>query len=95
MQNETKFKTKVLAHLRATPGLWSCKTQMRSIRGIPDIIGCYKSKFFAWELKCDDNKVAAKGLQAYHLRLIQEAGGIAREVTPENFEECFKELINV
>lgn len=92
-QPETKFKVKVMAHLKATPGLWFFKVQMVSVRGIPDIIGCYQGKFFAWELKVGRNKVAAKGLQAYHLRCIEEAGGIAREVNPENFQEIFKELL--
>lgn len=95
MQKETVFKIKVMAHLKATPGLWFTKVSQRSVRGIPDIIGCYRGRLFAWELKVGRNKVAPKGLQAYHLRCIEEAGGIAREVNPDNFEQIFKELLNV
>jgi hypothetical protein len=82
-----------MATLKATPDLWFVKVQQRSVKGIPDIIGCYKGFFFAWELKVGSNRVAKKSLQAYTLRCIEEAGGIAREVTPDNFDAVYKELI--
>ncbi len=69
------------------------KIQQVTLRGAPDIFMCYKSRFIAWELKVPPNKVKLGSLQAYHLKCINDAGGIAREVTPDNFEECLKEIL--
>ncbi len=92
MQPESRFKNKVLARLRAIPNLYVVKIQQVSIRGIPDIIGCYRGYFFAWELKVGKNKIKPGSLQWLNLELINKAEGIAREVRPENLEECIKEL---
>lgn len=51
---------------------------------------CRNGKFVAWELKVGNNKITA--LQEHNLKQIQKAGGIARVVTPENLDECLKEL---
>jgi len=57
-----------------------------------DVIICYNGKFFGWELKRSAKEKPTK-LQEYNIRLICEAGGKARLVNPENFEESLKELI--
>ena len=93
MQPETKFKQKVLAKLKAIPGLYYIKVQQVSVRGIPDVIICYHGKFVAWELKVGKNKVKTGSLQEYNLNLIKKAGGVAIEVTPQNFEQSLKELL--
>jgi hypothetical protein len=46
--------------------------------------------FVAWELKVGKNPLTE--LQQYNLKRIREAGGIAREVTPDNLEEAMEEL---
>ena len=72
--------------------MWFVKIQQVSIRGIPDLLGCYRGFLFAFELKVGSNK--ASPLQAHVIKEILNAGGIARVVTPENLEECIVELLN-
>ena len=88
---ETRFQERVKRRLIKVPNLWLVKAQMVAIRGIPDILFCYRGNFFAWELKVGDNK--ASKLQAWRIQEIRKAGGHARVVTPENFEQAFKEDI--
>lgn len=87
---ETRFKMKVQSRLATIPNLWVVKIQQVALRGIPDIIICYKGKFFAWELKVGKNDVTQ--LQQHVLNNISKAGGVARVVTPDNLEECMEEL---
>lgn len=86
---ETKFKEKVIARLKEIPHLWYAKIQSVSIRGIPDLLICYKGNFVAWELKTDIGTPEA--LQEYTLNNIRKAGGAARIVTPSNVAEAFME----
>lgn len=95
---EHKFQEYVKARLKVEPDLYHFTKEALSIRGIPDLIGCYKGRFFAWELK-RSAKEASKttgriALQLYTLKLIRKAGGIGRVVHPDNFEECLSELLN-
>ena len=91
MQKETSFKIKVQNKLKQVHSLYQIKVQMVSLRGVPDILMCYKGRFIAWELKVGKNK--ASDLQQFHLESIRKAGGIARVVTPENFDECLGEIL--
>jgi len=92
MQKETKFKLRVQSRLAGLKplGIWVLKTQQVATRGIPDIIICCQGLFFAWELKVGSNR--ATELQEFNLRQITKAGGYARVVTPENWDEAFEEL---
>jgi hypothetical protein len=97
MQAETRFKMKVLKELdKLGSKVWYTKVQQRSKRGDPDIILCVNGRFMAWELKVGNNKVTR--LQAHVLKLIEDAGGVSREIHPDNFEfhlEALKlELMN-
>jgi hypothetical protein len=93
---EKNFKKKVISVLKDIDNLYFFVKEAAAIRGIPDLIICYKGTFLAWELK-KSQKVAEKWrdgyeLQKYNLLKIQESGGIGRVVYPENFEECLEEL---
>lgn len=88
-KKETKFKEKVLNRLKEVEGLWYAKIQSVSVRGIPDILICYKGQFIAWELKTDKGSVDS--LQSYTLNNIIKSGGIARVVSPHNIKEAFRE----
>ena len=46
--------------------------------GVPDIVGCYKGRFFGIECKAGKNKPTA--LQESNLQSIAEAGGISMVV---------------
>lgn len=97
MQQETRFKMKVMKELdKLGSKVWYTKVQQRAKRGDPDLILCVNGRFFAWELKVANNKVTR--LQAHVLKLIEDAGGVSREIHPDNFEfhlEALKlELMN-
>ena len=96
---EKNFKARVKRELGSIPGLYHFTKEACSIRGIPDIIGCYKGRFFAWELK-RSQKEAAKTtgrivLQKHNIGKIQICGGIAELVYPENFESKLAELLEL
>lgn len=91
MKDETKFKVKILARLKEIPGLWYTKVQMVSVRGVPDILICYKGQFIAMELKTDSGKLDP--LQGHVLKNIAKAGGTAIVVTPHNVKDVFREVL--
>lgn len=93
MQPETRFKLKVQKRLKDIPGLYQVKIQQVALRGVPDILVCYRGLFIALELKVPPNKVKAGSLQELNLRLISEAGGYAREVTPQNLDSIIQEIL--
>ena len=83
---------KVQSRLAGIPELYVVKIQQVALRGVPDMLICYKGKFFAWELKTDTGKPT--DLQNYVISKIKKAGGVARVVTPKTFEEAMEELLN-
>lgn len=95
-QPETKFKEKILPLLKALPNSWFIKTQMLSLIGIPDILGCLNGYFVALELKKERKEAFKKHgrvrLQGHILMLIRDAGGYGEFVYPENWEEIHGEL---
>jgi hypothetical protein len=58
--------------------------------GVPDIVGCYRGNFFAFECKSGKNKPTA--LQDKNLTDINVAGGIACVVNEENMMDIEKIL---
>jgi Holliday junction resolvase len=87
--NETQFKTKVMRKLKEKGGFWY-KTSDKFVRGIPDILGCFKGKFYALELKVGKNK--ATDLQKYTVDEINENEGKAYVVYPDNFPEVLESI---
>lgn len=72
---ETTLKLRVLNILKKElPGAFVYKPNDRFRSGIPDILGVYKGRFFAIELKVGKNK--ATKLQEYTLEQIKNAGGV-------------------
>ena len=53
--------------------------------GVPDIVGCYKGRFFAIECKAGKGKTTA--LQEREMGKINDTGGIAFVVSEHNIEE--------
>jgi hypothetical protein len=75
---EHAFKPLALAHLRGRGGWW-CKLWGSACigRGFPDVIGCFKGRFVALELKDPRYKDPMQGLepaQRLKLKKIAEAG---------------------
>ena len=58
--------------------------------GVPDIVGCYKGKFFGIECKAGKNKPTA--LQEKNLKDITESNGIALVVNEANMQNITKLL---
>lgn len=99
METEHKFQRKVKLRLKATNGCWHFTKEALALRGLPDIIGVYKGRFFAWELKRSRQEANKKegriALQRYNLALIRKAGGLAEIVHPDNFEEMYQRLLSL
>ncbi|MDE5852441.1 MAG: VRR-NUC domain-containing protein [Oscillospiraceae bacterium] len=78
---EKTITNKILKHLKSCPECFAFKEHcgIYGVSGIPDIIGCYKGKFIAFEVKTTQGKLSK--LQEVMLERINEAGGIAFKVT--------------
>jgi len=72
---ESQLKSKVVKLLATYPGIWYYKASDRWQSGIPDIIGCWRGKFFAIELKVKPN--GPTKMQEYVIKKIRMAGGVA------------------
>lgn len=66
--------------------LWCVKTQMVSVRGIPDFILCVSGDFWAVELKKDEFE-EPDPLQSYRLDAIKAAGGRSFKISPKDWPE--------
>lgn len=58
--------------------------------GVPDIVGCYRGRFFGIECKANGNKPTE--LQKMNLNKIEEQGGIALVVDEINVDDVKKFL---
>ena len=75
---ERRVQKIILEYLRGLPESWWIKAI--SIRkGVPDIIGCYKGRFVAFEVKAEDGKVTE--IQEEQIKRIRAANGYAFIVT--------------
>lgn len=93
-QPESLFKEKVFKDFNKIPKLFFFKLQLFSKVGLPDVIICAGGRFAAWELKKDEKSKPTE-IQKYFLKKIENAGGIARTVTPVNYPKYLKELKNL
>ena len=76
MTPEGKVKKKVVAYLKEIGAYYFFPaTGGYGKSGVPDIVGCYKGRFFGIEVKAGKNTPTE--LQKHQLKLITEAGGIA------------------
>lgn len=97
-----KFKTEaswqkwVLEELSTLRYSWFFAAPTKSLRGIPDIIGCVGGNFVALELKLDEARPdkSRETLQKYTLDLMQEAGAplCVDRLTPSNWPEVERKL---
>ena len=86
---EAKIKAKVVAQLKALGAYYFYPvTGGYGNSGVPDIVGCYRGKFFGIECKAGKNKPTK--LQELNLRQIEEAGGIALVINEENVADVLR-----
>jgi hypothetical protein len=88
---ETKFTERLQPLLAAIPGSWWVKVQQVGKRGTPDILGSIRGRFVALELKKDD-QTEPSPIQVYTLQKIEDSGGYAAVVSPENWREIYRTL---
>lgn len=103
-RKESAFKDLVRSKLKQVKDLYFFIKEAAAIRGIPDVIICYKGRFIAWELKKSKYEVHYKtkggikatgrvALQLHIIQKIREAGGEADFIYPENLEEKLREVL--
>lgn len=80
-QPESKLSRKVLGALRQRGAfcfkVWGSEHMMA---GLPDIIGCYRGKFFAFEVKMPEKRANVSKIQHRVHHKIDLAGGHVRVV---------------
>jgi hypothetical protein len=86
MTPEKRVKTKVVAILKEFGTYYFYPvTGGYGASGVPDIVGCYKGKFFAIECKAGKGKTTA--LQEKNIAQIIAQGGLAMVINEDNIEE--------
>lgn len=95
MTPEGKVKNQVVKQLKALGGVYYFfpATGGYGRSGVPDIVGCYKGRFFA--IECKAGKNLPTQLQKLELGRIQQAGGTAWVVNEDNVDlvrTCLEEL---
>jgi hypothetical protein len=93
MNNETKFKEKIVPKLKEIPRSHWYKIQQVALRGVPDILGVINGRFIALELKTETGRVAP--LQDYQIKKLSDAGAYAEIVRPSNWKDVYKELLEI
>ena len=92
MAGEKNFENKIKQFLK-DEGCWFVKYWAGAAftkEGIPDLLICCNGRFIGCEVKAKNGKPSE--LQIYNIKKIQEAGGIAMVLYPNQFDE-FKDLI--
>ena len=80
---EKKVKTKLVAQLKALGAYYFYPvTGGYGASGVPDVICCYKGRFFGFECKAGKNKPTT--LQDIQIEAIRKAGGYALVVNEDN-----------
>lgn len=84
---ERAVKDKVVAQLKALGAYYFYPVAggFGGASGVPDIIACYKGRFFGLECKANGNKPTA--LQQLSIDKINGAGGIALVINEDNMNE--------
>ncbi|MGN0907942.1 MAG: VRR-NUC domain-containing protein [Bullifex sp.] len=92
MAEEKLFESKV-KKLLTDRGAWVLKTWGGGFQrsGVPDLLVCYKGKFFGVELKSDKGKTSP--LQELELKMINKAGGVGIVLRPSKLD-CFVRLLD-
>jgi hypothetical protein len=92
-KRETLLKEKVRPLLEKIPQSVWIKTQMKSLRGVPDFMGCIRGRSICLELKTDDGVVDA--LQVWRLRKWKNAGAYTSVLAPNNLQAVLNELYSL
>jgi penicillin-binding protein-related factor A (putative recombinase) len=92
MTPEAKVKKQVVQQLKLLDAYYFYPvTGGYGRSGVPDIVGCYKGKFFAIECKAGKNKPTP--VQELNIHQIQKNSGIALVINEENVESVYSILL--
>lgn len=91
MAAEKNYENKIKKYIEDSGG-WQVKffANQMTKSGIPDILACVNGYFLAVEVKAENGKPSE--LQKYHVAKINNAGGYAVILYPEQYEK-FKQLV--
>lgn len=90
---EAKFRAQVRKWLKTLPNTTIFAMQQISFCGDPDYILCCAGRFVGMELKKSGGKPSE--LQKFRLKQIDEAGGYAFVVSPDNWGYVQKQLFDL
>ena len=81
MTSERAITKQIMYYLNRLSGSWWLKVHGGPFQktGVPDILGCYRGRFFAFEVKAPDGRTSAK--QDHEIQRIRDAGGVVDVVT--------------
>jgi len=93
-QPESRLSRRIMEALRGEDAfvfkVWGSDHTMV---GLPDLVGCYRGKFFALETKMPDKRKNTSVKQDYVMDLIRRAGGISQVVcSPEEALNILRDL---
>lgn len=80
-QRESKLSRQIMDALRAEGAYcWKNHGSEFSVAGLPDIAGCYKGMFFAFETKLPEKRSNTSAMQDRQMVKIRKAQGVAQVV---------------
>lgn len=93
-QRESRLSRQIMEALRAEGAFcWKNHGSEYSMAGLPDITGCYKGMFFAFETKLPEKRANTSAIQRRVLVKISDAGGMGRVVcTPHEAVQAIHDL---
>lgn len=92
---ESQFQHALIKRLEETfPGSIIMKNDSSYIQGIPDLTMLYKDKYFSFECK-QSAKASKRPNQQWYVDKINEMGGHAYFIHPDNVEEIINDIQRV
>ena len=80
-QRESRLSRKILKELRQHGGFWfKVWGSEHMMAGLPDLIGCYKGRFVAFEVKHPETRSNTSDRQVYVMGKIHDAEGVVEVV---------------
>lgn len=89
---ERDLQKKVIIYLKENK-IYHFKTITTNKKGTPDIIGCYKGKFFAIECKSEKGRISDWQLRA-HKDIVESGGKAIVMFANENCKATLDEFFN-
>lgn len=93
MKSESDYQKEVIDKIKIIfPGLEAIKNDSKYLQGFPDFALFYKSKYALLEFKRSEHE-SHRPNQDYYVNKINNDGGFARFIYPENEAAIISELI--